>query len=160
MTKQKLETCLWFDGNAEEAVNLYISIFKDVKINDVQRWGPNQPGPEGEVLTMEFTLFGQRILGLNGGPHFKFNEAISLMVYCEDQAEVDEYWAKLTSNGGEESMCGWCKDKFGLSWQIIPTKLMELTGHKDKEKANRAVQAMLKMRKIDIKKIQEAFDGK
>jgi predicted 3-demethylubiquinone-9 3-methyltransferase (glyoxalase superfamily) len=157
---QKIRTFLWFDSNAEEAMNHYISIFKDGKINSIQRWGKNQPGPEGQILTAEFSLFGQQYIALNGGPHFKFNEAVSLFVNCQDQAEVDEYWSKLTADGGEESQCGWLKDKFGLSWQIVPTQMMEMIGHKDKEKAGRAMQAMMKMRKIDLQKIKDAFDGK
>lgn len=157
---QKIQTCLWFDGNAEEAINLYHSIFKDGKITQVQRWGKDQPGPEGEVLTAQFTLFGQEFLALNGGPQFKFNEAVSIVVNCETQAEVDEYWSKLTANGGQESMCGWLKDRFGLSWQIVPKQLMKLIGDKDQAKAGRAMNAMLKMRKIDINVIQKAFEGK
>jgi predicted 3-demethylubiquinone-9 3-methyltransferase (glyoxalase superfamily) len=156
---QKIKTYLWFDSNAEEAVNFYLSVFKDGKIDSVQRWGKGQP-QEGQVLIVEFTLFGLKYIALNGGPQFKFTEAISLMVTVESQAENDEYWSKLTADGGEESMCGWLKDKFGLSWQITPRQLMEMISHKDKEKAGRAMQAMMKMKKIEINKIQEAFDGK
>lgn len=152
---QKIMTCLWFDGNAEDAVKLYKTIFKEVKVEQEQRWGKNQPGPEGQVLTMQFTLFGQPFLALNGGPHFKFNEAHSIIVNCENQAEVDKYWNALIADGGEESMCGWCKDKFGLSWQIIPKQLTSLIS-----KSDRAMQAMLKMRKIDLQKLQDAADGK
>ncbi|HMJ70463.1 MAG TPA: VOC family protein [Cyclobacteriaceae bacterium] len=156
---QKIKTYLWFDTNAEEAVNFYLSVFKDGKVNHVQRWGKGQP-QEGKVLIIEFTLFGQQYIALNGGPQFKFTEAISLFVTCETQPEVDEYWSKLTADGGEESMCGWLKDKFGLSWQIVPKQMMQMLSDKDKEKSGRAMQAMMKMRKIDVNKIQEAFDGR
>lgn len=152
---QKIKTYLWFDNNAEEAINLYKSIFKDVKITSEQRQGPGGP-----LFVAEFTMFGQEFVALNGGPQFKFNEAMSLFVTCEDQKEVDNYWSKLTADGGAESMCGWCHDKFGLWWQIIPKQLMEYLGHKDREKSGRAMQAMLKMKKIDVKKLQDAFEGK
>jgi predicted 3-demethylubiquinone-9 3-methyltransferase (glyoxalase superfamily) len=157
---QKVTPFLWYDNNAEEAMNLYVSVFKDAKITSVQRWGKGQPGPEGEVMTGSFQLFGLEIAVLNGGPMFKFNESMSLVVHCDTQTEVDEYWTKLTANGGEESMCGWLKDPYGLSWQIIPRTLNKLIGDKDREKAGRAMQAMLKMRKIDIKKLEDAFNGK
>jgi predicted 3-demethylubiquinone-9 3-methyltransferase (glyoxalase superfamily) len=157
---QKITPFLWFDNNAEAAMNLYVSVFKDAKITSLQRWGKGQPGPEGEVLTGGFQLFGQDFAVLNGGPQFKFNESMSFVVNCDTQAEVDEYWAKLTANGGQESMCGWLKDPFGLSWQIIPRVLPRLIGDKDAAKSARAMQAMMQMRKIDIKKLQDAFDGK
>jgi predicted 3-demethylubiquinone-9 3-methyltransferase (glyoxalase superfamily) len=156
---QKIQTYLWFDNNAEEAVNFYVSVFKDGKIDSVTRWPKGQP-QEGQVLVMQFTLFGQQFVALNGGPQFKFTEAISLMVHCDTQAEVDGYWSKLTANGGEESMCGWLKDRFGLSWQITPKQLLQAINDKDRVKAGRAMQAMMSMRKIDIKKIQDAFEGK
>lgn len=156
---QKIKTYLWFDNNAEEAVNYYISIFKQGKVESATRWPKGHP-QEGQLLVMEFSLFGQQYVALNGGPQFKFNEAISLMVICEDQAEVDHYWTNLTSNGGEESMCGWLKDRFGLSWQITPKQLMAAISDKDQAKAGRAMEAMMKMKKIDVRKIQEAFDGK
>ncbi len=152
---QKITPFLWFDNNAEQAMELYVSVFKDARINSVQRMGP-----EGKVLTAGFTLFGQEFAVINGGPLFKFTEAVSFIVHCDSQAEVDEYWAKLTANGGAESMCGWLKDPFGLSWQIIPRQLTQLLGHKDQAKAGRAMEAMLKMQKIDIQKLQDAFDGK
>jgi predicted 3-demethylubiquinone-9 3-methyltransferase (glyoxalase superfamily) len=149
---QKITTFLWFNDNAEAAMNLYVSIFKNSKILQVNRY------PEGGVMTATFQLEGQEFMALNGGPHFTFNEAISLFVSCETQAEVDELWAKLTADGGEESQCGWLKDKFGLSWQIIPTALGELLGDPDPAKAQRAMQAMLQMKKIDIQALKNARD--
>lgn len=157
---QNVQTCLWFDNNAEQAIKFYTELFGDVKVGETLRWGKDQPGPEGEVLTMEFKLFGQPFLALNGGPQFKFNEAISIVVNCDTQADVDKYWKELTSNGGEESMCGWCKDRFGLWWQIVPKGMTSMFADKDKAKAGRAMQAMMKMRKLDINKVREAFDGK
>ena len=149
---QKITPFLWFDGNAEAAMQFYVSIFKNSKIVSTMA------GPDGKVMTGTFQLEGQQFMALNGGPHFKFTEAISLFVNCETQAEVDELWNKLTA-GGAESRCGWLKDKFGLSWQIIPSALGRLLGDKDRVKANRAMQAMLQMQKIDIAKLQQAFDG-
>ena len=156
---QKITPFLWFDDNAEEAMNLYLSIFKNSHILDVQRYGEGGPAPAGQLMTATFVLDGQQLMVLNAGPHFKFNEAISLYVDCETQAEVDELWAKLTADGGEESQCGWLKDKFGLSWQIIPRALSEMLGAPDREKANRAMQAMLQMQKIDVAKLKAAFEG-
>jgi len=150
---QKITTFLWFDGRADEAMKFYVSIFKNSKIVSTM------PGPDGKVLTGTFQLEGQQFMALNGGPQFKFTEAISLFVNCETQAEVDELWNKLTAGGGAESQCGWLKDKFGLSWQIIPTVLGRLFGDTDRVKANRAIQAMLQMKKLDIAKLQQAFDG-
>src|SRR6266568_8455331 len=147
--KQKITTFLWFDGNAEEAVNHYISIFKSSKILNVARYGEAGPGPKGSVMTVQFQLEGQEFIALNGGPQFKFTEAISLLVNCDTQAEVDELWSKLSA-GGEEGPCGWLKDKFGLSWQIVPTVLVELLTDPDREKSQRVMAAMLKMKKIDI----------
>ena len=143
---------LWFDDQAEEAMRFYVSIFENSKALSVQ------PGPNGKAMSVTFELEGQAFMALNGGPEFKFSEAISLFVSCETQDEVDELWAKLTADGGEESRCGWLKDKYGLSWQIIPTALMELLGDKDPGKAGRAMEAMLKMKKIDIKALQAARD--
>jgi len=151
---KKITPFLWFDSQAEEAMNLYVSIFKNSKVNNVS------PGPDGKVFSVSFSLNGQEFMGMNAGPHHKFNEAISFYVDCKDQAEVDEYWNKLIADGGEESMCGWCKDKFGVSWQIIPKQLGELMGDKDPEKAQRTVQAMLKMQKIIVADLQKAHDGK
>ena len=153
---QKITPMLWFDNNAEEAVNLYTSVFKDAKLGRMARYGKEGPGPEGAVMTAEFELFGQKFVALNAGPMFKFNEAISFVVNCENQEEVDYYWNKLTANGGQESMCGWLKDKFGLSWQITPTILSQLASGPDKQKAGRVMQAMMKMKKIDIAKLEEA----
>ncbi len=155
---QKITTFLWFDGNAEEAVNFYTSIFPDSRIRSMSRYGDAGPGPKGQVLVATFELFGQQYMALNGGPKYKFTPAISLMVNCETQKEVDEYWAKLSA-GGREDMCGWLQDKFGLSWQIIPTKLGQLMGDKNPKKANAVMTAMLQMRKIDSNKLQEAYDN-
>ena len=151
---QKITTFLWFDGRADEAMKFYVSIFKNSKIVSTM------PGPDGKVLTGTFQLEGQQFMALNGGPKYKFTEAISLFVSCDTQAEVDDLWNKLTAGGGAESQCGWLKDKFGLSWQIIPTVLGRLFGDTDRVKANRAIQAMLQMKKLDIAKLQQAFDGK
>lgn len=149
---QKIIPFLWFDSNAEEAINFYVSIFKNSKLLS------KTPGPDGKVLAATFQLEGQTFYALNGGPRFKFTEAISLFVNCETQEEVDELWEKLSA-GGEESMCGWLKDKYGLSWQIIPTALGELMGDKDPVKAGRVMQAMLQMNKIDIQKLRQAYEG-
>lgn len=148
---QKITPFLWFDGNAEEAMNFYTSVFKDSKVKSVSRMG-------GQVLTVEFELNGQEFIGLNGGPMFKFTEAVSFFVKCIDQAEVDYYWNKL-SEGGKQSRCSWLQDKFGLWWQIVPTRLTELMGDKDREKANRVMQAMLKMDKIIIADLEAAAAG-
>ena len=156
---QKITTCLWFDNNAEEAVTFYTSIFKNSKVLEVSRWGEGGPGPEGSVLTMRFELDGVELMALNGGPAFKFTEAISLSVDCQSQAEVDDLWEKLTADGGEPSQCGWLKDKFGLSWQIVPRALPEMLGDPDPAKSRRVMEAMLKMKKIDIKTLQEAYEG-
>ena len=157
---QKITPFLWFNDNAEEAMNLYCSIFKDTRINSLVRYGKVGPGPEGSVMTASFQLLGQTFTALNGGPRFKFTEAISFVVHCDTQEEVDEYWDKLIAGGGQASMCGWLKDKFGLSWQIIPKALMELMGDKDPEKAKRVMEAMLKMSKIDVKILREAYNKK
>ena len=155
---QKITPFLWFDNQAEEAANFYVSIFKNSKILGVSHYGEAGPGPAGTVLTVTFQLDGHEFTALNGGPHFTFTEAISLFVNCETQQEVDELWAKLTA-GGEESMCGWLKDKYGLSWQIVPRVLLELMQDKDPVKARRVTEAMLQMRKIDIAKLQQAYEG-
>ena len=156
---QKITTFLWFNDNAEEAVNFYTSVFKDSKVGTINRYSEAGPGPAGSVMIATFTLFGQDFVALNGGPMFKFTEAISLVVNCETQEEVDYYWEKLTV-GGEESMCGWLKDKFGLSWQIVPTILPTLISDPDPVKSKRAMEAMLKMRKIDTATLQAAYNGK
>lgn len=150
----KITPFLWFDTQAEEAMNFYVSLFKNSKVNNVSR------GPEGKAFTVSFELDGQGFMGLNAGPHHKFNEAISLYVDCKDQAEVDYFWSKLVADGGEESMCGWLKDKYGLSWQIIPRQLGELMGDPDPEKSQRVMQAMLKMQKIIVADLQKAHDEK
>ncbi|WP_438006687.1 VOC family protein [Sorangium sp. So ce321] len=155
-TTQKIKTFLWFDNNAEEAVRLYTSLFKNSRIVDELRCGDAGPGPKGSIMTVEFEIEGQRFVAMNGGPHFKFNEAISLAVTCETQAEVDELWSKLTADGGAESQCGWLKDRFGLSWQIVPSALPRLLQHPEPAKAARVMQAMMQMKKIDIAQIEEA----
>src|ERR1700687_5610903 len=152
---QKITPFLWFDDNAEEAMNFYVSIFKNSKVVRVTRYGEAGPGPKGKIMVTEFQLDGQKFVALNGGPRFKFTEAISLVVNCETQAEVDEFWEKL-SEGGEKSRCGWLKDKYGLSWQIVPTVLGELMKDKDPEKSKRVMEAMLQMDKLDIKGLQRA----
>jgi len=155
---QKITTCLWFDNNAEEAVTFYTSIFKNAKVLEVARYGEAGPGPEGSALTMRFQLEGVELMALNGGPAFKFTEAISLSVDCKSQAEVDELWGRL-SEGGSEDQCGWLKDKFGLSWQIVPRALPEMLGDPDPEKSKRVMEATLKMKKIDIKVLHGAYEG-
>jgi predicted 3-demethylubiquinone-9 3-methyltransferase (glyoxalase superfamily) len=157
--KQKIATVLWFDGNAEEAANHYVSVFKNSKVLNVARYGDAGPGPKGSVMTVTFQLEGQEFIALNGGPQFKFTEAISLLVNCDTQKEVDELWKKLGA-GGEESMCGWLKDKFGLSWQIIPTALLRLMQDRDPQKSKRVMEAMLQMRKIDIARLEAAYAGR
>ena len=157
--RAKITPFLWFDDNAEEAVNHYLSIFKNGKILEVSRYGEAGPGKPGSVMVMSFEIEGQRFSALNGGPHFKFTEAISMSVDCHSQVEVDDLWTKLSA-GGSESQCGWLKDKFGLSWQIIPSALMTVLKGPDKAGANRAMQAMLKMKKLDIAALQRAYDGK
>jgi predicted 3-demethylubiquinone-9 3-methyltransferase (glyoxalase superfamily) len=160
MMTTKITPCLWFDGRAEEAANFYAATFPDSEVKSVNRAPGDYPsGKTGDVLTVEFTVLGMDFLGLNGGPQFKFDEAVSFMVYTDDQAETDRYWNAIVDNGGEESVCGWCKDKFGLSWQITPRRLMELTTSKDTAKAKRAFDAMLDMKKIDIAKLEAAAEG-
>jgi predicted 3-demethylubiquinone-9 3-methyltransferase (glyoxalase superfamily) len=156
---QKITTFLWFNDKAEEAVNFYVSLFKNSKVTGVSRYGDAGPGPKGSVMTATFQLEGQDFIALNGGPLYKFTEAISLFVDCRTQEEVDHLWEKL-SEGGEKSRCGWLKDKYGLSWQIVPSALRELMGDKDPEKSRRVMTAMLQMTKIDIKKLQEAHAGR
>jgi predicted 3-demethylubiquinone-9 3-methyltransferase (glyoxalase superfamily) len=153
---QKIVPFLWFDGKAEEAMNFYASIFKNSKIGDVTRYGKAGPGPEGTVMSATFELEGQKFYALNGGPQFAFTPAISFFVNCETQQEVDELWEKLSA-GGQEQPCGWLQDKFGLSWQIIPTILGKLLGDKDPAKAQRVMQAMLQMKKIDIARLKQAY---
>jgi predicted 3-demethylubiquinone-9 3-methyltransferase (glyoxalase superfamily) len=154
---QKITPCLWFDNNAEEAVNHYLSIFKNSKINKILRCGDAGPGPKGSILTIAFQLEGQDFIALNGGPIFKFNEAISLSVDCKSQIEVDDLWEKL-SDGGQKSQCGWLKDKFGLSWQVVPSALVEMLQDPDPEKSKRVMAAMMQMGKIDIAVLKQAYD--
>ena len=151
----EITPCLWFDTEGEDAANLYTSVFPNSKILDIARYGSAGPRPEGTVMTVSFELDGQKFLALNGGPDFTFSEAISFQVSCKTQDEVDAFWSKL-SEGGEEGPCGWLKDKFGLSWQIVPTALPELLGDPDKEKSQRVMAAMLKMKKIDIGELERA----
>jgi len=154
---QKITPFLWFDDKAEEAMNYYVSIFKNSKRGRISRYGEAGPGPKGTVMVATFQLEGQDFIALNGGPHFKFTEAISLVVNCETQDEVDAFWEKL-SEGGAKGQCGWLKDKYGLSWQIVPAVLGELMSDPDPEKSKRVMTAMLKMTKMDIKGLQQAYD--
>lgn len=155
---QKITTFLWFDDKAEEAANLYVSLFKNSKITGVSRYPEGSPGAKGTVMTVNFSLDGQEFIALNGGPHYKLTPAISLFVNCETQEEVDDLWDKLSA-GGRKDRCGWLQDKYGLSWQIIPTALMRLMSDPDPKKSARVMQAMLQMDKIDIRKLQEAHDA-
>lgn len=151
--------CLWFDGQAEEAATLYTSLFPDGEITDVQRNGPGMPYPEGTVLTVEFTLAGQRYLALNGGPEYRFTPAVSFQILCADQAEVDHYWEGLLAGGGKPDACGWLVDRFGLSWQVVPTVMQELLKDPDAGRAQRATQAMMHMVKLDVAELLRAADG-
>ena len=159
MTNNKIAPCLWYDKNAEEAANFYAATFPDSRVKAVHRAPGDYPsGKEGDALTVEFTVLGLDFLGLNGGPEFKFDEAVSFQVYTEDQAETDRYYNAIVDNGGEESACGWCKDKFGLSWQITPRILPKYLSEGG-EKAKRVFEAMMEMKKIDIAKLEEAAAG-
>lgn len=153
---QKITPYLWFDNNAEEAMTFYVSVFRNSEVLSVSRYGEAGPGPEGTVMMATFRLDGQEFMALNGGPQFTFTEAISFLINCETQEEVDYYWDKLSA-GGEPGPCGWLKDQFGLSWQVIPSILGKLLQDEDRVKANRVTQAMLQMSKIDIAKLQEAY---
>jgi predicted 3-demethylubiquinone-9 3-methyltransferase (glyoxalase superfamily) len=157
--EQKITPFLWFDDNAEEAINFYTSIFKDSKITNVSRYGEVGPGPKGSLMTATFQLHGQEFIALNGGPMFKFTEAVSFFVKCKTQEEIDDFWEKLSA-GGQKSQCGWLKDKFGLSWQIVPPILGELLNDQDAEKSKRVMMAMMKMGKIEIQKLKDAYEGK
>lgn len=162
---QKISPCLWFDDKAEEAAKFYTSVFKDSKIGDVTRYGKEgyeiHGKEEGTVMTVEFEIEGQKFLGLNGGPIFKFNEAISFQVYCETQEEVDYYWEKLSEGGDEKAqVCGWLKDKYGVSWQIVPIILIEMLKDKDSEKSQKVMKAMLQMHKLDISTLKKAYEEK
>ena len=153
---EKITPFLWFDGQAEEAIKLYTSVFKNSKIINLQYWGEGSPFPKDQVMISTFELDGQQFHAFDAGPQFKFTEATSFFVNCETQEELDHYWNKLTANGGQESMCGWLKDKFGLSWQIIPTALSKYLGDKDRAKSGRVMQAMMKMKKIIIADLEKA----
>ena len=156
----KITPCLWFDGLAEEAANFYVSLLPDSRVDGVFRSPADNPStPAGAVLVVEFTLAGQRFQGLNGGPQFPFTEAISFVIDCEDQAEVDRLWDTLTQGGGSPGPCGWLKDRYGVSWQIVPRQLKEMLSAPDQERAGRTMEAMLKMGKIDIAELRRAFDG-
>lgn len=155
----KITPFLWFDNQAEEAMNFYVSIFKNSKPGRVTRYGDAGPGPKGQAMSVTFQLEGQTFMALNGGPHFHFTEAISLFVNCETQEEVDDLWTKLSA-GGSPSQCGWLKDRYGLSWQIIPKHLGEMLADKDPAKSQRVMRAMLKMQKIDVAELKRAYEGK
>jgi predicted 3-demethylubiquinone-9 3-methyltransferase (glyoxalase superfamily) len=154
----KITTFLTYETRAEEAAKLYVSIFKNSKIKSVSHYGEGMPMPAGTVLTVAFSLDGQDYVALNGGSHFKFTDAISLQIDCKSQQEVDEYWEKLSAGGGEKGPCGWLKDKFGVSWQVVPTVLGELLSDPDREKSDRVMQAMMKMSKIDIAALKKAYE--
>ena len=157
----KIAPCLWFDGKAQEAAEFYTSLFPDSRIDNVDRApGDNPSTEEDAVLTVGFTLAGRSFIGLNGGPDFTFSEAISLSIDCDDQAEVDRYWNALIADGGEESQCGWLKDRYGLSWQVVPRQLIEMLGSADRDAARRAMEAMLQMQKIDVARLQQAYEDR
>ena len=155
---QKITTCLWFDTQAEEAADFYVSVFDGSKILNVARYGEGGPGTAGQAVTVEFEIEGRKFLALNGGPAFTFNEAVSFVIDCSSQEEVDRYWSALTA-GGTESQCGWLKDRFGVSWQVVPSVLGHLLGGPDPDGAQRVMQAMLGMRKLEIAELQAAYDG-
>jgi predicted 3-demethylubiquinone-9 3-methyltransferase (glyoxalase superfamily) len=159
MTGDGFTTCLWFDGQAEEAAEYYISLFKNSKLGKVGRYNDAGPGTPGSVMAVEFEINGQKFMGLNGGPDFKFSEAISFQIHCDDQEEVDHYWNRFVEDGGEEGPCGWLKDKYGLSWQIIPAGAVELITDPDPVKAKRTTEAMFKMKKLDIEALRKANAG-
>ena len=156
---QKIHPCLWFDGNAEEAMNFYLGIFPDAKMTDQLRWGDVGPGPKGSLLTCTFEVAGQTIMALNGGPEYKFNPAISLVVNCANQAEVDRCWDALLQGGGKPMQCGWLTDRFGVSWQIVPEAMIRLLKDKDTARADRAMAAMMEMVKLDIAALEKAAAG-
>jgi predicted 3-demethylubiquinone-9 3-methyltransferase (glyoxalase superfamily) len=158
MTTKAFTTCLWFDGQAEEAASYYASIFEDSKIGRIGYYTEAGPGPAGSVVAVEFELNGQKFVGLNGGPQFTFNEAISFQIFCDDQSELDYYWNSLSAEG-EEGVCGWLRDKYGVSWQVIPARLIDMIGDEDQEKAARTTEAMLVMGKLDIAALERAYAG-
>ena len=155
---KKITPFLWFNGNAEEAMNFYVSVFKNSKVLGVTRYGDAGPGPKGTVMTANFELNGQEFVALNGGPQFTFSPAISFVAHCESQQEVDELWGKLSA-GGREDMCGWVTDKYGLTWQVVPTALIQMLNDKDARKSKSVMQAMLQMKKIDIPTLKQAYDA-
>ena len=155
---QKVKPCLWFNYNADEALEYYAKVFKKFEVTSRSKYGPNQGGPEGSTLTADFRIEDQEFMALNGGPNFAFTEAISIMVFCEDQEEIDRYWNMLT-DGGKEVQCGWLKDKYGLSWQIVPKNFVEWSKKGDKEKFNKMMQAMMKMVKLDIAELEKAYNS-
>jgi len=156
---QRITPFLWFDGQAEEAAKFYTAIFKNSKIGKTSRYGEGAPQPKGSVMTVELELDGQKFIAFNGGPMFKFNEAISFVVSCETQAEIDDYWSKLTA-GGQGEQCGWLKDKYGLAWQIVPSNFGELVGSQDPAKSQRVMMAMMQMKKLDIAQLRAAAEGR
>jgi predicted 3-demethylubiquinone-9 3-methyltransferase (glyoxalase superfamily) len=155
----KISPFLWFDSQAEEAADLYVSVFPNSRIIKISRYGEAGPGPKGSVMIVQFELDGQQIVALNGGPQFQFTEAISLSVDCKTEEEVDRYWTMLSGNGGSEGPCGWLKDRFGLSWQIVPTILPQMLSDPDPQKAKRVMEAMMKMKKIEIPALKKAYEG-
>jgi predicted 3-demethylubiquinone-9 3-methyltransferase (glyoxalase superfamily) len=157
---QKITPFLWFDNQAEEAARFYTSIFKNSKLGAISRYGDTGPGPKGSVLVAHFFIEGQEFMALNGGPLFRFTEAVSFVVNCDTQDEIDYYWDKLIAGGGKPSQCGWLKDKFGLSWQVVPAALTTFLTGPDPEKSNRVMQAILKLAKLDLPTLQRAYDGK
>ncbi|WP_432009765.1 VOC family protein [Streptomyces sp. HD1123-B1] len=159
MATDGFTTCLWFDGRAEEAARYYVSVFKNSRIGRISHYTEAGPGPAGSVLTVEFEANGQKFVALNGGPEFTFNEAVSFQIHCADQDEVDHYSARLTEGGGEEVACGWVRDRFGVSWQVVPSVLLDLVTDEDPQKARRATEAMLSMKKLDIAALKKAHAG-
>ncbi len=164
IAKHKITPCLWFDTEAEEAARFYVSVFKNSRIDTISRF-PNagqevHHKPAGSVMTVEFELDGQHFVALNGGPEFKFDEAVSFQIYCDTQADIDHYWSKLTNAGGQEGPCGWLKDKFGLSWQVVPSRIPQMMTDADSAKSARVMNAFMKMKKLDIAKLEEAYTGK
>jgi predicted 3-demethylubiquinone-9 3-methyltransferase (glyoxalase superfamily) len=157
---QKLTTCLWFNGNAGEAADFYTSVFKNSKIGKISRYGKGAPMPEGTVMVATFEVQGHEFMALNGGPQYSFTPAISLVVHCDTQEEIDDYWTKLTADGGKEVQCGWLTDKFGISWQIVPSILGELMSGNDPARSQRVMQALWQMMKLDIGKLKQAYEGK
>ncbi|MET8946355.1 VOC family protein [Streptomyces sp. NPDC004542] len=159
MTTDGFTTCLWFDGQAEEAARFYVSVFEDSGIGRITRCNEAAPGPAGSVLTVEFTANGQKFVALNGGPHFTFDEAVSFQIMCSDQEEIDHYWDRLTENGGEGGSCGWLKDRYGVSWQVVYDRLIDMIGDADQERAARATRAMMSMGKLDAAGLEKAYAG-